>query len=364
MDDVDTTPDLFPDPVPDPTVEPTTVPVPDLFPEPAAEPTPKPPSVKHLVLSSGVTFLFTFYGLLRELDQQKWLNIRDIESFHATSAGTVIATMIAVWRISEPSDDAFDWKTLDNYFINRPWNTVFHFAVETVVNSYKNCGLFGIESFKEILRPLFAAKDLNIDTITMKEFYEASKVELHFFTVKLETFEVVDVSWRTHPEWRVLDAVYASSCAPMIFSPCRISDTSEWYVDGAMMVSYPITQGLKWCNERGISRDQVLGINITIDVANAISPTPSSEPVPSPVPQDKMTLMEYFNALFRNLFRIVLDNQRKHEDYQENGVRPWTIEMNPKLHVMDIVNLANSKEERLRLIELGVEEATRFRASP
>jgi len=43
------------------------------------------------------------------------------------------------------------------------------------------------------------AKDISCD-ITLLEFYEYSKVEIHIFTFEINVFELVDVSYKTHPD--------------------------------------------------------------------------------------------------------------------------------------------------------------------
>jgi predicted acylesterase/phospholipase RssA len=95
-----------------------------------------------------------------------------------------------------------------------------------------------------MLEPLFRAKDLDINTITMNEFFEYTKIEHHFFTIRVQEFELVDISYKTHPDWKLLDAIYASSCIPPFFQPLYIKneETSmiEWFADGGFLANYPM----------------------------------------------------------------------------------------------------------------------------
>ena len=73
-------------------------------------PTVPPYTIKHLIISGGGVYGFSFYGMLKELNLNKVWNISNIKTIHATSAGTVIATIIAL---------NYDWETMDKYIYNK-----------------------------------------------------------------------------------------------------------------------------------------------------------------------------------------------------------------------------------------------------
>ena len=73
-----------------------------------------------------------------------------------------------------------------------------------------------MKTIEEIFVPLFSGKDISID-ITLQDFYDITKKEIHIFTTDVMRFEVVDISYKTHPDWKLIDAVYASSSIPIIF---------------------------------------------------------------------------------------------------------------------------------------------------
>lgn len=340
-------------------------------------------TIKHLTLSGGVIYAFSFYGVIQRLHQEGWLNIYEIETIHATSAGSLIGIILALWCIREPKKEGeigdekeeendeeeeakrfIDWATLDNYFIHRPWQHVFKFSLDTFLQCYDKCGLFGTEIFEEILRPLFSARDLNIMTITMKEFYEITQVEQHFFTVSLNDFTLVDISHKTHPNWRVLDAIYASSCAPFLFQPLCIQSEeastkkTESYVDGYFMANYPIEPCVQWCDEQNISLDTILGINLnmyesaTTTTTNGVDVSGGSESSIT----TRMNLLEYVQKLIKNL---IMTKSTK-EEYKSREIRPHEIHINSSIHVYEVNRIANSKEERQHLIRIGIEHADQF----
>jgi len=46
---------------------------------------------------------------------------------------------------------------------------------------------------EEILKPLLTAKDLSED-ITLQEYYEYNKIDIHCFTVEMNSFKKIDLN--------------------------------------------------------------------------------------------------------------------------------------------------------------------------
>jgi hypothetical protein len=84
------------------------------------------PKIKYLVLSGGGSIGFSMYGILRESNKRGCWNIQNIEKIYATSVGTIIAVMISL---------NYDWDTLDDYLIYRPWQDIFKFDMYSFINS-------------------------------------------------------------------------------------------------------------------------------------------------------------------------------------------------------------------------------------
>jgi len=329
------------------------------------------PNIKHLVMSGGVIYGFTFFGIMKEMHQSGKINMFDIQSIHATSAGTIIGTMLALWTISPPIDASgtkiFEWDVLENYLVHRPWQHVFQFSFQSVLNCYQKCGIFQMNTMKEILDSLFNSRDLDFSTITMQEFYDITHIELHYFTVELNTFHIVDVSHKTHPNWRVLDTIYASSCAPILFSPhiyieneTKVSEEIEFddavnktgssdkttftkYVDGGFLMHYPIEPCLQWCDKHGYARDSVLGIHLLT--------TP--EQTTNVHLLHKYTLLDYFYTITKHFYHIYSELTVCESNYLLEEKRPYEIQIRPILHVMDVITIAHSSDERRKLIQLG-----------
>ena len=73
-------------------------------------------TIKHIVIAGGGVFLFSSYGALKELNQQGIWNFENIETLYGTSSGAINALILNL---------NFDWETMDNFLINRPWQHVF-----------------------------------------------------------------------------------------------------------------------------------------------------------------------------------------------------------------------------------------------
>ncbi len=275
--------------------------------------------IKHIVCSGGGIAGFSYYGMLKECYNQGLWKIEDIETIYGTSVGSICAVVISL---------KYDWIILDDYLIKRPWQNVFKFDLYSIINSVEKRGIFGLETIKEILKPLLNGKNLSTD-ITLKEFYEHTKIEIHVFSTEITSFELVDFSYKTHPNWKLIDVVYTSCSVPIIFSPL-IKD-SKCYCDGGLLLNYPLSK----CIENGADKDEIIGLYCSINENNDII-------------SEKSSLLDYIIIILKKLICVFLpktSNSIKHE---------YTIE-SPIVSIYDIVSITNSIDERTSLIEKGVD---------
>ena len=84
--------------------------------------------IKHLVISGGGPSGIKYLGIIQELMKQDYININIIESIYATSAGSIIAVLIAL--------KYDDWDTLNNYIVDRPWQDAYKITAEMIFGSY------------------------------------------------------------------------------------------------------------------------------------------------------------------------------------------------------------------------------------
>ena len=191
--------------------------------------------IKHIVISGGGQYGFYTYGFLKESNKNGMWKIENIQSIYGTSVGALIGATLCL---------KYDWDILDKYLIKRPWHNIFKIDINSIFNVIQNKGIFNISVFKEFFSPLFKGtnEDISID-ITMKDFYDITKIEFHIFVTEINTFKITDISYKTHPEYSLIEAVYESCSIPIVFSPLIRENFCN--IDGGLIVNYPIEYCLK-----------------------------------------------------------------------------------------------------------------------
>jgi len=293
-----------------------------------AEEPPTVSTIKHLVISGGGINGFVFYGVLKETCHQNIWNMNYIKTIYCTSIGSVLAVMLSL---------KYDWPTIDDYLIKRPWHQVYKFDMYSIMDSFQKRGIFNVKVIEETFLPLFKGKDVSID-ITMKEFYEMSGIELHIITTETNEFVKVDISHKTHPDWRVVDAVYCSSALPVIMAP--FLKDGLCYCDGGALCNYPI----QLCIDDGNNPDEILGVTKTANSAlRKIT--------------EESTLLDYVMMIMSKSVEKVLSVTKMSLIKHEYCVFSKT------MSIYDIYTVANSMDLRSQFIESGVEFAMNATAS-
>jgi len=205
------------------------------------------PKIRHLVLSGGGGTGIAYYGALRESHKDGFWNINDIQSIHGVSCGAIFAFLMSMIK-------HIDWDAYDDYCIKRPWETVFGFSPDRLLKAYTNVGICGRETVELVVAPVLRSVDLSLN-VTLREFYEFTGIETHYYTTNLNTYTLVDLSYKTHPEWTVVDCIYSSCALPLLFRPNRVG--GEVYVDGGFLCNYPLQQ----CIDQVENPDEIFGMN-------------------------------------------------------------------------------------------------------
>ena len=204
---------------------------------------------KHLVISGGGPTLIQTLGAIYHLNESKYIDFDKVETIHATSAGAFIAITLCL---------KFDWDTINSYIINRPWEEVFDVNLYSIYESYNKKGIFDNKTFEKCVKPLFDAKNVDMN-ITVKEFYELTKIEIHFFTFEINVFEIIDVSYKSFPDYRLMDVLQMTCALPVIISPVCVD--GKCFIDGGVYCNYPLYLLL----ETNVNHDEVLGFKNIYD---------------------------------------------------------------------------------------------------
>jgi predicted acylesterase/phospholipase RssA len=184
----------------------------------------------NIVINGGGTIFFNAYGALKQSNLSGIWSHDSVKSYYGTSAGGILAIMLAL---------QYSWEELDDFIIKRPWHNVWKFNVLNIFDYYKNRGIYGIEVLQDTFGPLLKGKDLEL-AVTLKEFYEATGKTIYLYAVKLSTFETVEFSHISHPDMQLLTAVHASAALPILFKPAEYA--GELYTDGGFMLNYPLAK--------------------------------------------------------------------------------------------------------------------------
>jgi predicted acylesterase/phospholipase RssA len=201
-------------------------------------------TIKHLVISGGGPSIIQSLGVIQRLEEAKFIEMSNIQTIYGTSSGAILGVLLCLF---------FDWETINDYLIKRPWHELFKIKVENIFEAYKSKGIFDEKIIEKCFKPLFDAKDISLD-ITLADFYKLSNIELHMFSFEINNYKICDISYLTHPDLKVLKAIHMSSALPVLVVPVCIED--KCYIDGGLMSNYPLNS----CIESGKISEEILGI--------------------------------------------------------------------------------------------------------
>jgi predicted acylesterase/phospholipase RssA len=278
--------------------------------------------IKHIVICGGGITCFMAHGALKASQELGAWQMDDIISIHGTSAGAISGLMLVL---------KYDWATLDDFIIKRPWHSIFTFDINSILGAFQSRGILDIKVVEQIYLPLFKGKDISIN-VTMKELYDITGIDLHLYSTELEGFTLEDISHKTHPDWRAVDAVYCSCCLPGLFPP-YLKD-GKIYADGGFLANYPLAQ----CIEHGANRDEILGLQRILENGTTIDETSS--------------LLDYILYVVNKTIEKNISNK------VDVGPIPNELGMaSPFVSIYDIYKATSNQDERIRLIKLGADVA-------
>ncbi len=288
-------------------------------------------TIKHLVISGGGPLGLRFLGALQYLEQNNFWKLENIQSIYATSVGTIIAVFICL---------GFDWPTLNKYIIERPWQDAFKISVKQILHAYGNKGLFDKNLCEIVLKPLLKAKDLKLH-ITLQEFYDYCKIDIHFFTFDINNFQTYEINYINHPNMLLVEALTISSSLPGIFMPTILDE--KCLIDGGVMCNFPINE----CLRDHTLADEILGIKIEYE---------NNENNPNLQITQDTTLLEYTICLTTNAMNFI-----KNSVSLQNikNILLVKIDNNP-LSLDEIKLTINNQEIRQNLINKGFQDAINF----
>lgn len=184
--------------------------------------------IEHLVIAGGGSLTLRTLGSLNYFLDNNIIDINKVKTIFGTSAGAILAVLISL---------KMDTNLITNYFINRPWENLYEITPQSLYNLYSNKGIFNKEMFIKIIEPLLEYNEISLE-ITLEDFYKLTNIDIHMFSLELNNLEIVDISHSSFPELHLIDALYMTSCIPLVFEPLLYKDV--FYVDAGIIVNYPL----------------------------------------------------------------------------------------------------------------------------
>ena len=282
-------------------------------------------TIKHLVISGGGPIMIQILGAIQHLETNNFINMSEIETIYGTSAGAIVGILICL---------NFDWETINDYIIKRPWQDLFQINAKSIFDSYSKRGIFDGKIIQKCFKPLFDAKDIKID-ITLKEFYDLSKIELHLFSFEINEYKTHDISYLTHPELTLIQAVQMTCGIPLLVSPVCINN--KCYIDAGMSCNYP----MNYCIESGKKAEEILGFKNKYKTDDEII-------------NEESSLLDFlFNFLFKAVFS--LSRLNKQPEIKNELLCDTT-----KLSFENFKSTLGNIEVRRDLFNVGIENAKTF----
>jgi len=282
-------------------------------------------TIKHLVISGGGPSMIQVLGAIQHLEEKEFICLKNIETIYGTSAGAIVGVFLCL---------GFDWETINDYIIKRPWHDVFPIKVQSLLEAYTKKGLFGISTIKKCFKPLLDAKDISMN-INLEEFFNLSHIELHFFSFEINEYKIHDISYLTHPKLSLMQAIHMTCSLPVLFSPVCVED--KCYIDGGVFCNYP----LNYCIESGKSLDEILGIKNKY----------SSE---APIINAESTIMDFLlGFIYKAVFSV-------NTDHAQSQLKNEVVCDAKNLSFEVLRSALSSVDVRRDLLSSGITSATEF----
>ena len=277
--------------------------------------------IKHIVLSSGLYYGLHQIGILAHLHKKKFFNIDKIETIYGCSIGAIVGSVLCL---------KMDFKTVITYFQDRPWGKDIDLSPTVLLNSFHSKGVFDEDIINIMFKNILFSKDLSLN-ITMLDLYKYSNIEFHCYTIELEHFKSIDISYKTHPNMKLITALYQTTAFPLIFKPCYYMN--KYFVDGALINWYPLNNCI---NDHNPTEEEILGIyTFDIGLGNI----------------EKMSFLGYAFYIYNRLSNLCQEKRKKIKN---------EIKIDVKEFVANIYYFLNSKKIRKKYIKTGKKLAKDF----
>lgn len=185
--------------------------------------------IKYICLPSGGFNLIKYLGVMDPFYKNKTINFKEIKGYCGISAGGILSSVLCL---------NIEFEIIVKYFIERTWHKTYNINKINIMNYFNDKGILTKSHFIKLIEPLFISQGIDLNTITMKQYFDITQIELTLFAVNASTYELTPFNYKTTPDILLLDALYFTSCIPTIFKPEEYKGVC--YLDGGILSKTPV----------------------------------------------------------------------------------------------------------------------------
>ena len=130
--------------------------------------------IKYICLPSGGFNLLKYLGILQSFVDNKIIDFEKVEGYYGISSGSVLSSVLCL---------GLPYESIVKYFIERTWYKVLNINNIQFMNYFTDKGILNKEHLIKMIEPLFKSQGHDLNTITMKEFYNSTNKKLSTFAV-------------------------------------------------------------------------------------------------------------------------------------------------------------------------------------
>lgn len=197
----------------------------------------------------------------------------------------------------------FDWDTLDDFFVKRPWEQLLHVSPERAFAAFAGKGIFDEQLFDRIIEPLLLAKDLPVDA-TLLDLYTLTGKPVFLYSHDINTpdFALTAISHISHPSLKVARALHMTCAIPVAFQP--VFYEGGCYIDGGVVANIPINRSIETIRLH-------IDTDVEFDTITVYRNGPREKTHIEEVDPDKSNFISYMNHIIFKLVRSVNRDQEQ-----------------------------------------------------
>lgn len=195
---------------------------------------------KYLSIGGGGVYGFAFIGLLRALEKERGRPFHvDVQGCAGTSVGAMIAAGVVLGG---------DFERLEQLMRRKSWDG---FAMSTV-GLFESRGLSDHTFLSDMLTHMIEELGFSA-ALTMADAHRITRKDLYICATDLAHDRQVVFHHAAHPDVRLIDALIASCCIPIVFQPKTIGDmvlVDGYLCENLMLHQFPLSDTFVLRQER------------------------------------------------------------------------------------------------------------------